>query len=442
MGSKARELNEIESLDKQHVFGTWSQQKYVEPKQIVETDGVRFTTSDGTEYLDFASQTICTNVGFDADPVADAIADMVRDVPFAKASFTTEPRAKLGAKLAEITPGDLYKTFFSTSGTEANEAAIKIAKSYTGKNKILSRYRSYHGATYGSISATGDPRRWKAEPGIPGMVKAPDPYAYGSTLTPEQTLDYIDEMMTLEGDGIAAVLVEPVVGSNGVLVPPEGYLSRLKDIAHDHGALLICDEVMMGMGRTGEWFASDHYDVKPDIITMAKGLSASYVPLGATVVSEEIAEFFEDEILCHGHTFSGHPVSCAAGLATIETYQERDYIGRAREIGDYLGGAIEDVASDHPSVGDLRGLGLYYGLELTKHPEKRVPFAERESKISGEKSVVDEVAKAAAERGVYVYPSMNTLIVAPPITVSRDDVDEAVSVLNEALNVSDRAMDA
>jgi len=216
------------------------------------------------------------------------------------------------------------------------EAAIKIARFYTGKQKIISRYRSYHGATAGSISVTGDPRRLPAEPGVPGTIKAPDPYAYGSTLEPMESLEYIDEMLELEGDTVAAVLVEPIVGSNGILVPPEEYLPELKRIAHDHGALLICDEVMSGFGRTGEWFGSDVFDVTPDIMTMAKGLSGAYAPLGATIVTPEIADHFEDEMFCHGHTYAGHPVACAAGLAAVETYEEENLIERASEVGDVL----------------------------------------------------------------------------------------------------------
>jgi len=323
MGDELSSLNDIEQTDKRHVFGTWSFQSEVSPTQVVGGDGARFTTADGEEYIDFSGQLMCSNLGHSADGVADAIAEQAREGAYFAPGFTTEARARLGEKLADVTPGALTKTFFSTSGTEAVEAAIKIARFYTGKQKIISRYRSYHGATAGSISVTGDPRRLPAEPGVPGTIKAPDPYAYGSTLEPMESLEYIDEMLELEGDTVAAVLVEPIVGSNGILVPPEEYLPELKRIAHDHGALLICDEVMSGFGRTGEWFGSDVFDVTPDIMTMAKGLSGAYAPLGATIVTPEIADHFEDEMFCHGHTYAGHPVACAAGLAAVETYEER-----------------------------------------------------------------------------------------------------------------------
>ncbi|WP_101295780.1 aminotransferase family protein [Halegenticoccus soli] len=435
-------LNEIESLDREFVFGTWSYQSEVSPTQIVRAEGVRFTDAAGNECIDLSGQLMCSNLGHSAEAVAEAIASQAREGAYFAPGFTTEARARLGEKLAEVTPGNLSKTFFSTSGTEAVEAAIKIARFYTGKQKIVSRYRSYHGATYGSISATGDPRRLMAEPGIPGMIKAPDPYAYGSTLEPMQSLDYIEEMLMLEGDTVAAILVEPIVGSNGILVPPDEYLPRLKELAHEHGALLICDEVMSGFGRTGEWFGCDVFDVTPDIVTMAKGLTGAYAPLGATIVTDEIAAHFEDEMFCHGHTYSGHPVAVAAGLAAIEAYQEDDLIDHAREVGSYLGERLVELETDHPSVGDTRGVGLFRGIELTKRKDEREPFGRREHKISKGSTTVDEVAAEAYEQGAYVANMINTLIIAPPLTITEAEIDEAVDALDAALDVSDAAMDA
>ncbi|APX97756.1 aminotransferase family protein [Natronorubrum daqingense] len=432
---------DVEALDKEYVFGTWSYQNEVDPTEVVGGDGVRFTDAHGTEYLDLSGQLMCSNLGHSADAVADAMAQQAREGAYFAPGFATEARARLGEKLAEVTPGTLSKTFFSTSGTEAVEAAIKIARMYTGKQKIISRYRSYHGATAGSISVTGDPRRLKAEPGMPGSIKAPDPYAYGSTLDPMESLDYIEEMLMLEGDTVAAILVEPIVGSNGILVPPEEYLPRLKEIAHEHGALLICDEVMAGFGRTGEWFGCDVFDVTPDIMTMAKGLSGAYAPLGATIVTDEIADHFEDEMFCHGHTYAGHPVACAAGLAAVESYQEQNLIEHASDVGAYLGDRLEELAESHPSVGDTRGVGLFRGIELTKSEDERVPFGERSDKISTGSTVVDEVADAAAADGVYVANMINTLIIAPPLPITESDVDDAIDVLDDALEVSDAAMD-
>jgi taurine--2-oxoglutarate transaminase len=439
-----RERLDVEALDRAHTFGTWTRQRDFDPTEVVETDGVRFVTADGSSYLDFSSQLVCTSLGYDAQRVKDAVKETVQEIPYIKPPYATRPRAELAAKLAEITPGSLTKTFFSTSGTEANEAAFKIARSYTGKEKILSRYRSYHGATAASLSASGDPRRVavgpNVQPDVPGMVKGPDPYAYGSSLDPDQSLEYIDEMLMLEGDSVAAVLVEPLVGSNGVLTPPDDYLPRLQEIAHDHGALLICDEVMTGFGRTGEWFASDLYGVEPDIVTMAKGLTGSYQPLAATTVTEEIADHFEDSLLNHGHTFSGHPVACAAGVAAIETYEAENLRENAREMGAYLRSELEGLVERHPSAGERRGVGLHQGLELTRDPDERVPFERREDKVSGRTTVLDEVGARAYENGVYFYTSMNTVVITPPLGISREHVDEAVAALDDALEISDAAM--
>jgi taurine--2-oxoglutarate transaminase len=441
-GADPSDLNDIERTDKEFVFGTWAYQREVSPTQVVSSEGARFRTANGTEYLDLSGQLMCSNLGHSAGAVAEAIAEQADTGAYFAPGYATEARARLGEKLAEVTPGNLTKTFFSTSGTEAIEAAIKIARLYTGKHKIVSRYRSYHGATYGSISVTGDPRRLPAEPGIPGVIKAPDPYAYGSTLEPMESLEYIDEMLELEGDTVAAVLVEPVVGSNGILVPPDEYLPRLKEIAHAHDALLICDEVMSGFGRTGEWFASDLFDVTPDIMTMAKGLTGAYQPLGATIVAPEIAAYFEDEMFCHGHTYAGHPVACAAGLAAVETYERDELIEHARQVGDYLGARLDELAAAHPSVGDVRGVGLFRGIELTKHSQKRVPFAVRDAKISPGTTVVDEVSSLAGDHGVYVANLINTLILAPPLVVDQTDIDEAVAALDAALEHSDDEMEA
>ena len=444
MASQETKRNEIERLDREYTLGTWTRQRDFNPTQIVDTEGSRIVTAAGDSILDFSSQYVCTSLGYSAERVSDAVAEQVRTVPYVNPGWSTEPRARLSEKLAEITPGSLKKTFYSTSGTEANEAAFKIARAYTGKHKILSRYRSYHGATAASLSASGDPRRVaqgpEIQPEVPGMVKAPDPYAYGSSLDPEQSLEYIDEMLELEGDTVAGVLVEPLVGSNGVLTPPDDYLPKLQEIAHSHGALLICDEVMTGFGRTGEWFASTLYDAEPDIITMAKGLTGSYQPLAGTIVTEEIGEFLEDELLNQGHTFAGHPTACAAGVAAIETYEEEELVENAREMGSYLRSELESLADRHPSVGERRGVGLHQGLELTRSEEKRVPFEERSDKTSGESTVLDEVGASALEHGVYFYTSVNTIVVTPPLTITEADVDEAVAALDEALEISDAAM--
>ncbi|PSP24782.1 aspartate aminotransferase family protein [Halobacteriales archaeon QH_10_65_19] len=440
------EANETEALDREYTLGTWTRQRDFDPTEVIDTDGPRIVTADGDSLLDFSSQYVCTSLGYDAERVADAVADQIREVPYVNPGWSTEPRATLSEKLAEITPGSLKKTFYSTSGTEANEVAFKIARTYTGKHKILSRYRSYHGATAASLSASGDPRRVaqgpEIQPEVPGMVKGPDPYAYGSSLDPEKSLEYIDEMLKLEGGTVAGVLVEPLVGSNGVLTPPDDYLPRLQEIAHDHGALLICDEVMTGFGRTGEWFASTLYDAEPDIITMAKGLTGSYQPLAATTVTEEVAEYFEDTLLNQGHTFAGHPTACAAGVAAIETYEQDGLVENARRMGEYLKSELEALADRHPSVGERRGVGLHQGIELTRSEDERVPFEERSDKVSSRQTVLDDVGNRAKENGVYFYTSVNTIVVTPPLTITEAHVDEAIAALDDALEISDDAMES
>jgi taurine--2-oxoglutarate transaminase len=439
------EANETETLDREYTLGTWTRQRDFDPTEVIDTDGPRIVTADGDSLLDFSSQYVCTSLGYDAERVADAVADQIREVPYVNPGWSTEPRATLSEKLAEITPGSLKKTFYSTSGTEANEVAFKIARAYTGKHKILSRYRSYHGATAASLSASGDPRRVaqgpEIQPEVPGMVKGPDPYAYGSSLDPEKSLEYIDEMLKLEGGTVAGVLVEPLVGSNGVLTPPDDYLPRLQEIAHDHGALLICDEVMTGFGRTGEWFASTLYDAEPDIITMAKGLTGSYQPLAATTVTEEVAEYFEDTLLNQGHTFTGHPTACAAGVAAIETYEQDGLVENARRMGEYLKSELEALADRHPSVGERRGVGLHQGIELTRSEDERVPFEERSDKVSSRQTVLDDVGNRAKENGVYFYTSVNTIVVTPPLTITEAHIDEAIAALDDALEISDDVME-
>jgi taurine--2-oxoglutarate transaminase len=441
MSNQKRKLTQAEKQDSKHTLGTWTRQQDFDPTEIVGTEEFSFITADDNKLLDFSSQLVCVNHGYDEQSIKNAVTEAMDEIPYSQPSYSNKYRGELAEKIAEITPGSLNRTFFSTSGTEANEAAFKIARSYTGREKIMSRYRSYHGATAASLSASGDPRRTAVssaiQPGVPGMVKAPDPYAYGSTLTPEQSLEYIDEQLELEGGSVAAVLVEPLVGANGVLTPPDDYLPKLQKIAHKHGALLICDEVMTGFGRTGEWFASDLYGAEPDIITAAKGITGAYQPLAGTIVSEEIAEHFEETLLNHGHTYTGHPVACAAGSAAIDAYRENDLITNAREVGAYLREELDELVDRHPSAGERRGVGLHQGVELTQNTEHRVPFEKREDKISNRTTVVDEVGQRARDNGVYFYTSMNTIIITPPLGINRGHVDRAIEALDNALEHSD-----
>lgn len=433
-------MNEVEQLDREHTFKTWGWQSDWTPEEIVDGDGCYFTNKDGDEYLDFSSQLMCSNLGHSDETVIEHIEDQLNDMPYAAPPLATEVRARLSDKLSDITPDPLSKCFYSTSGTEANEAALKIARDVTDKHKVISRYRSYHGATFGSISLTGDPRRLKAEPGVPGFIKAPDPYGFRGTFEGDvmKTVEYIDEMMYLEGDTVGAIVVEPVVGSNGILVPPEEYFPELRQICDDHGALLVVDEVMSGFGRTGEWFASDHWDFEPDIMTMAKGLTGAYVPLAATVVSDEIADFYEgDQMFCHGHTYAGHATACAGGLGAVRSYEEKDLISRSHQQGQYLQSRLEELKQDHPSVGDVRGIGMFCGIELVKDRETKEPFGTRYDKLDRDGNMIGEVTGRCWELGAHVIGIINTLIIAPPLIATEEEIDEGIEILDEALEVAD-----
>lgn len=433
-------MNEIEQMDRNHTFLTWGWQSDWTPEEIVNAEGCHIENSKGKKYLDMSGELMCSNLGHSNDTIKQHIKDQLDRVPYAAPPYATEARAKLSKKLAEITPGSLTKTFYSTSGTEANEAALKIARFVTGKHKVISRYRSYHGATYGSISLTGDPRRLKAEPAVPGFIKAPDPYGFRGTFEGNvmKTIEYIEEMMYLEGDTVGAVVVEPVVGSNGILVPPKDYMPELRRICDKHGALLIADEVMSGFGRTGKWFASEHFDYEPDIITMAKGLTSAYIPLAATVVSEEISEHFEgDEMFCHGHTYAGHPTACAGGLGALKAYEETGAIENAKEKGDYLMDRLEELKEKHPSVGDVRGLGLFCGIELVKDPKTKEPFGSRFDKLTRGSNMIGQVSGKCKELGAHLIGMINTLIIAPPLIITEEEIDEGIDILDEALEVSD-----
>ncbi|MGE5643950.1 MAG: aminotransferase class III-fold pyridoxal phosphate-dependent enzyme, partial [Byssovorax cruenta] len=342
--------------------------------------------------------------------------------------MATEPRGLLGKKLAEITPGDLKKTFFTLGGAEANENAIKIARFYTGRHKILARYRSYHGATLGALALTGDYRRLPAEPTISGVVHFLDPYCYRCPFgwTREtchrECIKHVEEVIQHEGpDQIAAIFLEGVTGTNGLIVPPDDYWPRLREICDKYGILLISDEVMSGWGRTGEWFAVDNWNVVPDIITTAKGITSGYIPLGAVIVREKIAKFFEDKMLYIGLTYSGHALACAAALATIEAYEEDKIFENAKKVGKHLGECLEEMKTKHPSVGDVRYIGMFSGLELVKNRETKEPMD------------IAPLKNFMISHGVYVFNFKNILFVVPPLVITEEQLDEGLNLLDEGL---------
>src|SRR5881275_3030440 len=353
---------EMIALSKKHTLFEWSAQAKVDPIPVARAKGIWFWTPEGKRFLDFNSQLMCVNIGHGHERVVRAVQKQVETLAYANPFMATEPRARLGAKLAEIAPGDIDVFFFTNGGAEANENAIKLARMATGRHKILARYRSYHGGTAGSMTLTGDPRRWASEPGIPGVVHVLDPY-HGIERgwdTAAQSLAMLEEVIQLEGpQTIAAFILESVTGTNGILIPPDGYMQGVRELCDKHGILMICDEVMSGFGRTGAWFAIDHWNVVPDMITMAKGLTSAYVQLGAVGMRRGIADQFKDKVFYGGLTYNSHPLACAAALAAIKVYEEDKLLENARTMGVLMKELHADLARKHPSVGAVRSIGLF-----------------------------------------------------------------------------------
>ena len=437
----------IPEFTARYTYRTWGFQKNWKPLHVVGGDGCYFVDASGKRYLDFSGQLMCMHLGYRNEAVVRAIEEQARKLPYIGPGFATDVRAELSELLLEVLPKGLEKFFFTTSGTEANEAAFKIARLYTGKTKIISRYHSYHGSTMGSIAATGDPRRWAMEPAskVPGVIFAPEVNCYRCPLHhsyPEceiACVEYIDHMIQNESD-VAAVIVEPIVGTNGVLVPPKEYMPRLREICDKHKVLLIADEVMSGWGRTGKWFAVDHWGVRPDILTTAKGITAAYVPLGLCATTRQIADFFEDRYFAHGHTYEAHPLTLAPAIAAINEYKRLNLLDRANELGAYLGGKLDELKTKHPSVGDVRGLGLFWAVEVVKDRKTKEPLNSYTDKVNGTPLVVDKVAAEMMKNGVFIQAWVSHFVVAPPLIVSKEETDLGVKALDAALSLADNAM--
>ncbi len=428
--------DEMIALSKKHTIFEWSAQGAVDPLAVARAKGACFWTPDGKRYLDFNSQLMCVNIGH-ADPrVVGAIQEQAARLPYANPFMATEPRARLGAKLAAVTPGDIDCFFFTAGGAEANENAIKIARWYTGRHKIIARYRSYHGATAGAISLTGDPRRWAAEPGLPGVVHVADPY-HGIQRgwdSAEEALARLEEIVQLEGPAtIAGFILEPVTGTNGILVPPDGYLQGVRALCNKHGIVMIADEVMSGFGRTGEWFAVDHWKVVPDLLTMAKGLTSVYVPLGAVGLRRPIADHFRDRVFAGGLTYNSHTLACAAALATITVYEEDRLIERAKEMGGVMAGLLSDLAARHPSVGAVRSIGLFGIVELVRNRETREPMAP----FNGSSPEMAALGKHFRQEGLYTFVRWNAFFTNPPLMITEAELREGFAVIDRALAITD-----
>ncbi|MCI0413750.1 aspartate aminotransferase family protein [bacterium] len=433
-------MDKISETTAQLTYGTWRLQKNWKPLHIVDAEGCYFTDSEGKKYLDFCAQLMCSLLGHKNQAVIQAIVDQAKKLPYIAPAFATTERAQLSELLLKVLPSGLNRFFYTTSGTEANEAAFKIARMVTGKSRIISRYRSYHGSTMGSIAATGDFRRWFMEPAskIPNVSFAPEVDCYRCPLHhkyPECNVacaDYIDHILQNEND-VAAVIVEPVVGTNGILVPPKEYMPRLREICNQHKVLLIADEVMSGWGRTGKWFAVDHWDVKPDILTTAKGITSAYVPLGLCATTSEVAGYFDDHYFAHGHTYEAHPLTIAAAIAAIGEYERLNLIERAAEMERYMEQKLRVLQEKHACIGDVRGIGLFWTVDLAKDRATKAPFNTFKDKTANVPLVVDRIAAEMLKNGVYIQAWVNHFIIAPPLIITREEIDQGVAALDAAL---------
>src|SRR6187401_2552996 len=432
--SEGLDAKRIQELDAKHVLHSWSVQNQISPLPVAGAEGRYFWDHEGNRYLDFASQLVNVNLGHQHPKVVAAIVEQAEKLTTIGPPMAHETRSELARLLAEVTPGDLTMSFFTNGGAKANENAIKLARWYTGRNKIVARYRSYHGATGGAITLTGDPRRWAAEPGIPGVVRMLDPYTYRCPAghpdpCPVCTgAPHLEEILQYEGPHtVAAVILETVTGTNGVIPPPDGYLRAIREVCDRHGILLILDEVMAGFGRTGRWFACDNWDVVPDILTVAKGINSGYVPLGAMIAREELIDGIRDQFFPGGLTYAGHPLACASGVASIEAFREEGVVENAAAMGQWFAEALGGLQAKHPSIGEVRGLGCFFGIELVKNRDTRemlVPF-----NASGEAAApVARIGKAALDRGLYLMSHWNVLMVVPPLTVTREEAEEGVAI--------------
>jgi taurine--2-oxoglutarate transaminase len=441
--------DQILSLSKEHVFWTWSAQAKVNPIPVSRAEGVYFWDVDGKRYLDFNSMTMCVNIGHGNRRVIQAMQAQAAELPYAAPGMATKVRALASRAVAQVTPGGrLSKVLFTLGGADANENAVKLARGFTRRFKVLTRYRSYHGATAGAMSLTGDPRRTAWEPGLmPGVVHFLDPYRYRSTFhrtTPDISeaefcqdyLNHLEEVIQYEGpETIAAILMESVTGTNGILIPPEGYMQGVRALCDKYGIVMIADEVMSGFGRTGKWFAVDNWDVTPDIITMAKGLTSAYAPLGAVAMKPEIAAAFDEQAYEAGLTYTSHPVSLAAALANIQVIREDKLVEHAAGLGPVLKRMLTDLGEAHPSVGEVRSIGLFGIIEIVRDRRTKEPMAP----WNGSSPEMTAVRKFCTDNGLFLYAHWHTLLIIPPLIITEAQLQEGMDVLDRALEISDQA---
>jgi taurine--2-oxoglutarate transaminase len=436
----------VRADDRRHVLHSWSAQAQIDPLPVAGALGSYFWDYAGTRYLDFSSQLVNVNIGHQHPDLVAAIQEQAGRLCTVQPSFANDVRGEAARMIAERAPGDLDVVFFTSGGAEANENAVRMARLHTGRHKIFSAYRSYHGATAGAIALTGDPRRWASEPGVGGVVRYWGPYRYRSAFYAEtdaeeceRALQHLRDLLMVEGPHtVAAIILETVVGTNGILVPPDGYLAGVREICDEFGIVMIADEVMAGFGRCGEWFAVDRWGITPDLITFAKGVNSGYVPLGGVILSQSIADTFADRPYPGGLTYSGHPLACASAVASMRIFARDGIVDHARSLGsDVIGPELHRMAEHHPSVGEVRGLGVFWALELVRDPATREPLVPYNA-TGADAAPMGELAAACKARGVWPFTHFNRLHVVPPCTTSVEEVREGLAVLDEALEVADR----
>ena len=424
---------------------SWSKQKGNNPIAVHHAEGVYLYDYDGKKYIDFSSGLMNVNIGHGNQRITEAVARQMRDVAYVTPSCVTKVRGELGKKLAELCPGDLNKAFFTLCGASAIDNAIKLARHYTGRHKILTRYQSYHGASYGAISASGDPRRLSVDDQqAPNFIHFDLPYLYrwehGEENFLKETISQLERIITYEGPAnIAAILLEGESGSSGCMKYPVGYLKQVREICNNHGILLVIDEVMSGFGRTGKWFGFQHHGIIPDMICMAKGLTSGYLPLGCLMVSDRIASKYDDTMLPLGLTYSAHPVTCAAALETLQIYEDDDLVANAARMGKYIDDEVEKLKQKHPSIGDWRNTGLLGCLELVKDRTTKEPLAPFNARPD-EMATMNQVAAKIKELGMYTFVRWNYVFIAPPLTIRKEQIDEGLAIISQAIKIADRVI--
>ena len=435
----------VQDVHAEYYLQSWSPQGK-RPLVIAGGEGSWFWDTEGKRYLDFQSQLVNLSLGHQHPAIVKAIKQQADKLCYIGPGMGSDVRSELAALMQQITPGDLHATFFTTGGAAANETAVRLARHYTGRHKIVARYRSYHGATGGALSLTGDPRHHLTRADMPGIVRMLDPYSYRPPTGHKDPADcpvcqggpHLEEILMYEDpNSVAAVIVETIVGTNGLIVPPDGYLQSIRETCNKYGILLICDEVMSGFGRTGKWFACENWDVVPDIITGAKGINSGYVPLGTMTVSKPIATWLKDRSFPGGLTYAGHPLACASGVAAINAMQKENTLENAAHMGELMRTRLHELASQHPSIGDVRGLGLFNAIELIKNRDSKeplVPFAAKGEAAAPMLAMI----KHAMNAGLYLSYFSNVIRLTPPLNISEADLNTGLEILDGVLEIADR----